>query len=383
MRKLFTAAVFGLFAGLSSTYVSAENLDELLNQIEADISAQRLSSPANNNAADKIRRFRAEAPFDYRVLPYSYQIAEAYISFADKALASGKAQKAQNYLDKAWSTASLAEGLDEAQDKVNAAFNKSGKKPKQQVAKKKAVKKAEPKKVAKKKAVKKAEPKKVVKAKPAVKAATKVAAASTAASAGTAAVVAAATVSAADTAAKAAKAAAAKKKADAAKKEKARKLALAKKQKAADEAKRKAEAAKRLAAQQKAEEANRLLAAEKPAKQKAAQAAVGNPLDDAKETSEALASFGLDQDLIDNRSRKMKKELKPICQEIVDNNYSVVFHTKSVQDYRWLLLRMKLCMRKIDKSVRLRHSNMVDADNSPFVTLHPGRSSSLLRQKRG
>lgn len=367
MRKICTAAVLSLIAGLSSSFASAEDLDELLNLIDADISAQRLSSPANNNAVNKINRFRAEAPFDYRVLPYSYKVAEAYISFADKALASGKPQKAQNFLDKAWSAASLAEGLDEAQSKVDKAFGKKGIKPKQQVAKKKP--KPKPKTIAKKPA--KAKPKtiakKTVKAKPSIAASASVAA------------VAVATISAADKAATAAKLTA---QIAAAKKENDKKAALIAKKKADAAALKKLESDKRFAAQKKVDEENSRLAAEKLAKQRALQKTTGNPINAAVENSAALELYDLDQGLIDNRSRSMKVKLKPICQEVVDNNYSVVFHTQSVQDYRWLLLRMKLCMRKIDKSVRLRHSNVVNEDGTPSVALHPERTSSLLRQNR-
>ena len=56
-------------------------------------------------------------------------------------------------------------------------------------------------------------------------------------------------------------------------------------------------------------------------------------------------------------------------------------HTLDKADYRWLTVRLTLCLRRLDKSFRLRHSYQeVAADSGPFVTLHPTREVSLVRQ---
>ena len=112
-----------------------ENLDQLLSSIKADIQSQRLSSPAGNNALERITAFREQAPFDFRVVPLTYQWGEAYVSLANKAIANGQYGKAQGYLDKVWYVASLTPGLEEAQAKIDAAAKGGNKKAVKQVAK--------------------------------------------------------------------------------------------------------------------------------------------------------------------------------------------------------------------------------------------------------
>ena len=100
-----------------------------------------------------------------------------------------------------------------------------------------------------------------------------------------------------------------------------------------------------------------------------------------EQETRSIADFDLNQDLIDNReTREIRNALMPICQEILDNEASVVLHTRNTRDYRWLTVRLTLCVRRIDKSFRLRHSYKQVADGEPSISLHPGRSVSLLNR---
>ncbi len=100
-------------------------------------------------------------------------------------------------------------------------------------------------------------------------------------------------------------------------------------------------------------------------------------------SSTSIAAYDLDQPLIDDREiRGIRSALTPICQDIIDNEASVVLHTLSKQDYRWLTVRLTLCVRRIDKGFRLRHSYEQITDGSPNISLHPYRSVSLLKQNR-
>ena len=93
--------------------------EDLLGEIKADIAAKRLSSPAGNNALEKIDRFRAEDPFDYRIVPLTYQWGEAYVALAESAIAAKNYTKAQGYLDKVWLVAALTPGLDFGQHRAD------------------------------------------------------------------------------------------------------------------------------------------------------------------------------------------------------------------------------------------------------------------------
>lgn len=58
MKTIFKAALtYLLVSVLSSAVIADEKTDQLLSKIDADISAKRLSSPAGNNAIDKIWQF--------------------------------------------------------------------------------------------------------------------------------------------------------------------------------------------------------------------------------------------------------------------------------------------------------------------------------------
>ena len=176
--------------------------------------------------------------------------------------------------------------------------------------------------------------------------------------------------------------------ADKAKKQKqlaAAKLAKQKADKQAAERRRLAEQKERRLAKLRAEEAAKAKAAQKLAaleakRMKAAKIAAQS----IEVESKSIADFNLDQNLIDNReTREIRSALSPICKEIIDNEASVVLNTRNKQDYRWLTVRLTLCVRRIDKGFRLRHSHKEVAEGQPSISLHPGRSMSLLQQSRG
>ena len=337
MRTLFKTALACLLASVISTPVMADaKSDQLLAKIDADISAKRLSTPANNNAIEKIWQFKSIAPYDQRINSRVYKVGAIYVDLANKAIASKNFTQAQLYLDNVWMVAYLTPGLEAAQDKLDKAFGGSA------VAKAEPVKKAP------------AAPKPV-------------------------------TVAKKDDS---------KARAEQAKQEKAQKekqLAAARlaKQKAEQEAadrRRQAEIKERQLAQLRKEEQTKREAAAKLAtlkaqREKAAAAALA--IKSTEETSKAIADFDLDQGLIDGReTRQIRSALMPICQEIIDNEASVVLHTRTTQDYRWLTVRLTLCVRRIDKNFRLRHSHQQVAEEAPSISLHPGRSMSLLKKVR-
>jgi len=334
-----TTLITCFLALLSSGAMADAKLDELLSNIDTDISAKRLSNPAGNNAIEKILQFKAIAPYDQRINSRAYDVGTAYVALANKSTSAKKYSQSQLYLDKAWMLAYLTPGLDSAQDALDKVY-KGGSKvasvPKKKA--KKIVKKKAPKKVAKKKSA----PKKVAKVD--------------------------------------------KKKAAAALKAKRKKeLAASKlaKQKAAKKAKAlqlaNEEKERVLALQRKEMEAKRQ-AAEKLATLNA-QRALAQAAIIKEQQSRSIADFDLNQDLIDNReTREIRSALMPICQEILDNDASVILHTHNTRDYRWLTVRLTLCVRRLDKSFRLRHSFQQVAEGEPSISLHPGRSVSLLRR---
>jgi colicin import membrane protein len=342
MKTLFkTALTYLLVSVISSAAMADEKTDQLLAKIDADISAKRLSTPANNNAIDKIWQFKSLAPFDQRVNSRVYRVGKIYVDLANKAMSGKNFTQAQLYLDNVWMLAYLTPGLESAQDKLDTVFDGSTK-----------VAAAKPKPVAKAVAAKPA-PKPVAKAKPVVKKDN------------------------------------AKAKAEKAKKEKqlaAARLAKQKAAKKAAERRRLAEEKERKLAQLRKEEQAKREAAAKLAtlqaqREKANLAA--KAINDAEETSKPIADFDLNQELIDGReTREIRTALQPICQEIIDNEASVVLHTRTTQDYRWLTVRLTLCVRRIDKNFRLRHSHQQVAEQAPSISLHPGRSMSLLKKVR-
>ncbi|WP_430461647.1 hypothetical protein ACQUQU_02370 [Thalassolituus sp. LLYu03] len=365
-KSLFTAAVL---LALSPAQAATQDLDKLLSSIKDDIAAQRLSSPAGNNALERIDAFRAQAPFDFRVVPLTYKWGEAYVAMAEKAIGGKEYEKAQQYLDKVWLVAALTPGLEEAQAKLDSQWKgapvaaaapvdakadaERQKKLAEAAEKEKAKVEAERK--------RKAEEDKRL-------------------------------------------AAEEKKKAD---QERARKQEEERLRRAEAEKAEKAAAEKRLADAQKAADKERADAASKkaaPAKVVAA-APVAAPVaskpreepkvvavkaktdagtsqlwTEAKEDSAPIASYPVSSELLTERNRDIVDSLEPVCKAILDNDASVVVHTQDKADYRWLTVRLTLCMRRLDKSFRLRHSYEAVADGAPFVTLHPAREVSLVRK---
>ena len=355
---------------------TTEDLDRLLEGIAGDIAAKRLTSPANNNALDKIEEFRSVAPFDFRVVPLTYQWGESYVEFARQALAKNDYAKAQEYLDKVWPVAALTPGLEDAQRAIDEA-RASGAAP-------------------------------VV-------------------------------VAEADTVSKA-EAERQRKLADAAEREKQRLKEEAEKQKRADaerkaEEARKASAEKALREQQERERRAALAAANEAKAREAAKPAprpvtapVKMAMDDdididvletnkvpvkaskpapvvkpvaapkpvvaatpvaqttrlwaeAKEESKPLARYDIPAAELAAKDRDIADKMGDICERMVNEDASVVIHTSDKSDYRWLAVRMTLCARRIDRSYRLRHSHEdVSGGSAPFVTLHPPRDTSLVQE---
>lgn len=319
MKSLIKSALILTLSVFISHSVTADaNLDSLLDKIDTDIAAKRLSSPAGNNAIEKIWQFKAIAPYDQRINGRAHQVGQIYVSMANKAMAAKQYDKAQLSLDKVWMLSYLTPGLDAAQDALDKVY-KSGGNKKTQVAKKKP---------------------------------------------------------AADNSKKQKQLAAAK-----LAKQKAEKQAAERRLKALKEERRKAEETERRLAQARKEEAAKLQAAKKLAALEAKRVKALAPVE---VTSKAIADFNLDQELIDNReTREIRAALTPICKEIIDNEASVVLNTRSKQDYRWLTVRLTLCVRRIDKSFRLRHSFKEVQNGEPGISLHPGRERSLLQHSRG
>ena len=366
MKQIFIAAalVFGM-----NTHADTEDLDELLNKIEADINAQRLAKPAGNNALERIDAFRAQAPFDFRITPLIFKFGESYVSLANKAIDKKKYSQAQGYLDTAWQVAALTPGLEATQEKND---KLSGGKASAKKVSKKGPTAAELKKQKALAAAAAAEKKRLDAERKNKASADKKAKA------------------------EAAKKAAADRKAKQ-EVERKRRLANEKLQKqkaqAAKDQAQKSKLAKQLAAAEAEKARLESLAAKKAASKakladttrdetKPAPATIrlgkATPIGKGIETSSALASYPLSQDKISNRDRAISQELVPICKAIIDNDASIVLHTESKSDYRWLTVRLTLCTRRLDSSFRLRHSFKPDDSSKPFMTLHPARSTALI-----
>ncbi|MCA6062001.1 hypothetical protein [Thalassolituus marinus] len=340
---------------------ATESLEKLLGGIKADIAAKRLSSPSGNNALEKIDAFREEAPFDFRVVPLTYEWGEAYVALAESAIASKDYAKAQGYLDKVWLVASLTPGLEDAQatlDKVYkgapaVAAKAEDKGPsKEELARQKKLAEA----AAKEKARVEAERKRKAEEEKRL-------------------------------------AAEAKKQAEADRKRKAEEERLrraeAEKAEKAAAAKRVADAEKARTQQAKPAAAPAPVVVQKPKPEAPKVIAVASRQQrsevsglwkDAKEESAPLASYPVSAEMLSERDRDIVDSLEPVCKAILDNDASVVVHTSDKADYRWLTVRLTLCMRRLDKTFRLRHSYESVADAEPFVSLHPSREVSLVRQ---
>lgn len=312
------------------------NLEQLLDGIRADIAATRLSTPADNNALDKIQTFRKQAPYDYRVVPLVYKWGEAYVSLANNAIAQKDYAKAQGYLDVVWPVAALTTGLEAAQDIIDKNY------------------KGQAKAVASAPSAADLERQRQV---------------------------------AAQAVAEKARVAAEQKRLQ---EEQLRQQEQAKKQAAEQQALRQQqEREHRLAAEQAAK------AAAKPAPVAATPAVIAaapvvklsnkkvtNMWAQAEEKSAPIATYSLDAKYLATRDRDaMAKALVPICKAIVDNDASVVVHADDKAAYRWLTVRLTVCLRHEDKSFRLRHSYQDNAaEGEPYISLHPARDVSLIKQ---
>lgn len=376
MKQIFIAAalVFGM-----NTHAATEDLDELLTKIEADISAQRLAKPAGNNALERIDAFRAQAPFDYRITPLIFKFGESYVALANKAIDKKKYSQAQGYLDIAWQVAALTPGLEATQEKNDklsggkSTSKKVGKKGPSaaELKKQKALAAAA---AAEKKRLDAERKKKASADKKAKAVAAKKAAADKKAK------------QEAERKRRLANEKLRKQKAQAAK-DKSQKDKLAKQLAAAEAEKARLQALADKKAADKAEAAKtkKVAKADKPVEKavvKKAPPAIkigkATPIGKGIETSSALASYPLPQDKITNRDRKISQDLVPICKAIIDNDASIVLHTASKSDYRWLTVRLTLCTRRLDSGFRLRHSFKADDTTEPFMTLHPARSTALI-----
>ncbi|MGK0250367.1 MAG: colicin import membrane protein, partial [Oleispira sp.] len=342
-----------------------EELDELLNQIEADISAQRLTNPVGNNALERIDAFRSQAPFDFRITPLIFKFGESYVALANKAIAEKKYGQAQGYLDIAWQVSALAPGLEAAQEKNDTLSD--GKTNTKRVAAKapsttelkeqKALAAAA---IAEKKRLDNDRINKVRADKQAK----------------------------ADTAVKAAASKKVKQEA-----ERKRRLANAELEKQKEKSQK--ENLQRQLAAAKSEKSRLQSLAQQKNKSSAIvnaqiktqdmrsvapiRIAEETPIGNGVETSTAIASYPLPQDKISNRDRGISQDLVPICKAILDKDASIVLHTDSKGDYRWLTVRLTLCIRRLDPSFRLRHSFDKKMTSESFITLHPARSTALLR----
>lgn len=98
--------------------------------------------------------------------------------------------------------------------------------------------------------------------------------------------------------------------------------------------------------------------------------------DENDDNSPPLASLTLDHEMIDGRDAAIEKQLRPLCSMAVQQKASVIVHAEDRVDYRWLMVRLTLCVRRVDKQFRLRHS-FRQADGFPAITLHPPRSGAL------
>jgi colicin import membrane protein len=366
MKQILIAAalVFGMNA-----HAAKEDLNQLLNQIEADISAQRLAKPAGNNALERIDAFRSQAPFDFRITPLIFKFGESYVALANKAMAKKKYSQAQGYLDIAWQVSALAPGLEAAQernDKLSGgtanAKRVAAKAPSAaELREQKALAAAA---IAEKKRLDKERINKVRADKQAKS----------------------------DTAKKAA--ADKQKKQETERKRRLANVKLEKQRAQAQKNKNQKDNLQKQLASEKSEKARLQSLAQQKAKSSAPvkeQVKIRNirsvapiriteetPIGNGVETSTPIASYLLPQDKVANRDRGISQDLVPICKAILDEDASIVLHTDSKGDYRWLTVRLTLCIRRLDPNFRLRHSFDNEKTSESFITLHPARSTALL-----
>jgi len=101
--------------------------------------------------------------------------------------------------------------------------------------------------------------------------------------------------------------------------------------------------------------------------------------DTRKDNSPPLAVYPVDEQLLTSRDRTIEQQLEPVCREIVRQQASVILHLKERMDYPWLMVRLTLCVRRLDSDFRLRHSLRL-TDGDPQLGLHPTRDFSLQPQ---
>lgn len=369
MKKIYLILPVVLAAFFTQIAVAAsQDLNKLLTNIKADIDAKRLSSPAGNNALEKIEAYRKQAPYDFKVVPLVYTWGEAYVALANNAIDAKEYSKASGYLNTVWPVAALTPGLEQAQAKLDAVY-----KPSAAVANE-------------------VSPQELERQRQLAEAATKEKAREEA-----------------DRQARIA--------------EEKRQAELTKKKAAEDSARRQEEERLRRLATEKAAADKASAATVAAAKPKPAPAKVAVPVaapvvapvvvapvvvpkpavivapvvvaatavtskavtalwNDAEESSEPIATYAISAEQIRQRDRNIANTLQPICKAIVDNDASVVVHTENKSDYRWLTVRLTLCLRQTDGNFRLRHSYQegLAADSKPYISLHPSRDVSLLRQ---
>lgn len=356
MKKLYLILPVVLAAFYAQFAVAAkQDLNQLLTGIKADVEATRLSSPAGNNALEKIEAYRAQAPYDFRVVPLVYAWGEAYVALANKAIAAKNYNQAASYLNNVWPVAALTPGLEEAQKTLDGLYSpgtvSTPEISQQDLARQRLLAET----AAKEKAREEADRQKRIQDEKR-------------------------------------QAELAKKKAaedSARRQEEERQRRLAAEKAAAEKAKvQKAQAAAPKAAPKPKVEASKVTA---PAPQAAAPVvataaavtskAVTALWEEAEEESQPIATYPIAAELIRQRDRNIAEVLQPICQDIVDKDASVVVHTENKSDYRWLTVRLTLCLRQTDSNFRLRHSFQEGLENGqPYINLHPAREVSILRQ---
>src|SRR5690554_4270597 len=334
MKKLYLILPVVFAAFYAQFAVAAkQDLNQLKAGIKADIEATRLSSPAGNNALEKIDAYRAQAPFDFTIVPLVYDWGRAYVALANNAIAAKNYSQAESYLNNVWAVAALTPGLEAAQEKLDSVY-----KPSEAAGKERARAEADRKK----------------------------------------------RIEAEKQQAELAKKKAAEDSARRQEEERQRRLA-AEKESAAKTQAAKAQAAKAAASAPVKPAAASSVAVTPPvaapvvaAVTNQAAAALWN---EAEENSEPITSYPIAAEQIRQRDRGIAETLQPICQAIVDNDASVVVHTENKSDYRWLIVRLTLCLRQANSNFRLRHSYQEGlVEGEPVINLHPSREVSLLRQ---
>ena len=94
------------------------------------------------------------------------------------------------------------------------------------------------------------------------------------------------------------------------------------------------------------------------------------------DNSPPLARLKLDAGIVDERDSDIEAVLQPLCQAMVEKEASAIIHAEDRVDYRWLIVRLTLCVRRVDRLFRLRHS-FRQGDGAPVITLHPPRPAVL------